>query len=154
MIEKFPGVVGFNPDHEVQSKLDHFGDCSVCEGTSEKARSRSITHVRASATEVGIVPEMPALRKSMTPDLIFDIGLHRGEDTDFYLRKGFRVVAIEANPDLVSACQTRLGTALQSGRLHIIEGAIADPSASDAITFSRTKIPSGERLIPLGQRET
>ena len=31
-------------------------------------------------------------------DLIFDVGLHRGEDTEFYLKKGFRVVAFEANP--------------------------------------------------------
>lgn len=28
------------------------------------------------------------------PDLIYDIGAHRGEDSEFYLRKGFRVVAI------------------------------------------------------------
>lgn len=73
--------------------------------------------------------------ESIMPDLIFDIGMHRGEDTDFYLRKGFRVVAIEANPDLIRACQIRFEAALQSGRLHIIEGAIADPSAGDTITF-------------------
>jgi hypothetical protein len=29
--------------------------------------------------------------------LIFGIGMNKGEDTDFYLRKGFRVVAIKAN---------------------------------------------------------
>ena len=35
-------------------------------------------------------------------DLIYDVGMHKGEDTEFYLRKGFRVIAIEADPDLVS----------------------------------------------------
>ena len=30
-------------------------------------------------------------------DLIYDVGMHRGEDTAFYLRKGFRVVAVEAD---------------------------------------------------------
>ena len=32
--------------------------------------------------------------------LIFDIGCHLGEDSEFYLRKGFKVVAVEANPEL------------------------------------------------------
>ena len=40
-------------------------------------------------------------------NLIFDVGLHKGEDTDFYLKKGFSVVAFEADPDLVAACQER-----------------------------------------------
>jgi len=34
-------------------------------------------------------------------DLIYDVGLHKGEDAEFYLRKGFRVVAFEADSDLV-----------------------------------------------------
>ena len=29
--------------------------------------------------------------------IIFDIGMHRGEDTDFYLKKGFTVVGVEVN---------------------------------------------------------
>lgn len=37
----------------------------------------------------------------LKPNLIYDVGLHRGEDTDFYLKKGFHVVALEANPELV-----------------------------------------------------
>lgn len=73
------------------------------------------------------------------PDLIFDIGMHRGEDTDFYLRKGYRVVAIEANPDLIRACQIRFEAELKSGQLHIIEGAIAELSAGDNITFFKNE---------------
>ncbi|HKF56732.1 MAG TPA: hypothetical protein VKJ45_14845 [Blastocatellia bacterium] len=34
--------------------------------------------------------------------LIYDVGPHLGEDTDFYLQKGFTVVAIKANPALRS----------------------------------------------------
>jgi len=40
------------------------------------------------------------------PDLIFDIGSHKGEDTDFYLKKAFKVVAFEANPKLIAHCKT------------------------------------------------
>lgn len=36
----------------------------------------------------------------MAETLIFDIGLHTGRDANFYLRKGFRVVGLEAREDL------------------------------------------------------
>ena len=62
-------------------------------------------------------------------DLIYDIGANRGEDAEFYLRKGFRVVAIEADPDLALACRRRLRHFLEAGRLTIIEGAIVEPHA-------------------------
>ncbi len=59
-------------------------------------------------------------------DLIYDVGMHKGEDTDFYLRKGFRVIAFEADPDLAQSCRARFASAIQSGRLMIVEGAIMD----------------------------
>jgi FkbM family methyltransferase len=62
-------------------------------------------------------------------DLIYDIGLHKGEDTLFYLRKGFRVVAIEADPDLVAHCVERFQDFIQRGRLTIVQGAIVDPAS-------------------------
>jgi FkbM family methyltransferase len=72
----------------------------------------------------------------MQRDLIYDVGMHRGEDTDFYLRKGYRVVAIEADPDLVAANRDRFSAEVKNGRLTIVSGAIADPD-TDAITFYR-----------------
>ncbi len=59
-------------------------------------------------------------------NLIYDVGLHKGEDTDFYLKKGFNVVAFEANPDLVKDCKERFINELQTGQLVIVEGAIVD----------------------------
>ena len=43
----------------------------------------------------------------MIEDLIYDVGVHRGEDSAYYLAKGYRVRAFEANPDLVAGCRTR-----------------------------------------------
>ncbi len=57
-------------------------------------------------------------------DLIYDVGLHKGEDAEFYLRKGFRVVAFEADPDLMDSCRERLKEFLDHGQLTIVEGAI------------------------------
>lgn len=69
------------------------------------------------------------------PDLIFDVGLHRGEDTDFYLKKGFRVVAFEAHPDLINHCKVRFQEPIVGQRLQIVEGAVAPEAAGEHIAF-------------------
>ena len=57
-------------------------------------------------------------------DLIFDLGMFDGSDTSFYLAKGFRVVAVEARPDLCVQAREQFSGELQSGRLTLIEKAI------------------------------
>ena len=58
--------------------------------------------------------------------LIVDVGMSTGEDTEFYLAKGFRVVAIEANPDLVKTVGERLREPVADGRLTIVHAAVSD----------------------------
>ncbi|MBK9215331.1 MAG: hypothetical protein IPM59_06975 [Chloracidobacterium sp.] len=60
------------------------------------------------------------------PTLIFDVGLHHGQDTDFYLKKGYRVVAFEADPGNAAFCRHRFADAIADGRLIIVEGAITE----------------------------
>ena len=75
----------------------------------------------------------------MKNDLIFDFGMHLGEDTDFYLKKGYRVVAVEANPDNVKYCTARFETEISKGMLHIISGAIVSDCSRGFITFYRNE---------------
>ncbi len=70
-----------------------------------------------------------------TTNCVFDVGLHKGEDTEFYLAKGYRVVAFEADPDLVRECRARFAPQIAAGRLIIVEGAIASPGTPPKITF-------------------
>jgi FkbM family methyltransferase len=63
------------------------------------------------------------------PDLIYDVGMHKGEDTWFYLQKGFRVVGFEANPDLVQHCRERFRDFICQGQLTVVEGAIVSPGS-------------------------
>jgi FkbM family methyltransferase len=56
--------------------------------------------------------------------LIYDVGLCDGGDTEFYLAKGFRVVAIEANPALVESAKERFARHIEAGWLIIVETAI------------------------------
>jgi FkbM family methyltransferase len=69
------------------------------------------------------------------PNLVFDVGLHMGEDTEFYLKKGFHVVAFEANPNLVDYCKAKFSSQIATGQLHIVDGAIAPEVYGDYITF-------------------
>jgi FkbM family methyltransferase len=57
-------------------------------------------------------------------DLVFDVGMHKGEDTDYYLRKGFNVIGFEANPDLVAHCRSRFANEIENETLIVVEGAI------------------------------
>jgi FkbM family methyltransferase len=68
------------------------------------------------------------------PDLVYDVGLHQGEDTAYYLAKGYRVIAFEANRELAETCRRRFSAAIAAGRLEIVEGAITD-SGDATVTF-------------------
>lgn len=59
------------------------------------------------------------------PDLIFDIGAFQGEDADFYLRSGYRVVSVEANPAFADIVRRKHETAIRDNRLIVVNGAIA-----------------------------
>jgi FkbM family methyltransferase len=56
--------------------------------------------------------------------VIFDLGMNNGDDTAFYLSRGFSVVALEANPALCERAQKRFGTFIDEGRLTIVNAAI------------------------------
>lgn len=62
----------------------------------------------------------------MRNDLVFDIGLHEGQDTEFYLKKGFRVVAVDANAELCAAFARSHAAAVADGRLTIVNKAMSD----------------------------
>lgn len=65
--------------------------------------------------------------------LIADLGMNNGDDTGFYLRKGFQVVALEANPALCKAATARFAGEIASNKLAIVNAAIWDRSGE--VTF-------------------
>lgn len=58
--------------------------------------------------------------------LVYDIGMNAGEDSRFYLLKGFRVVAVEADPQLCSTAEHALKDFVATGQLTIVNRAIAE----------------------------
>lgn len=67
-----------------------------------------------------------ATRTGKRDDLVYDVGMQKGEDSDYYLKKGFSVIGFEADPDLAAHCRRRFSSAIESGKLIVVEGAIAE----------------------------
>lgn len=61
-------------------------------------------------------------------NLIFDLGLHKGEDAEFYLKKGYRVIGIEAMKSLCDEVAKGLDEYVESGQLTILNVAITEKS--------------------------
>lgn len=57
-------------------------------------------------------------------DLIFDLGMFEGQDAAFYLAKGFRVVSLEANPELCRRNAEIFVKEIADGRLTIVARAL------------------------------
>ncbi len=62
----------------------------------------------------------------MDETLIYDVGAHKGEDTEFYLKKGFRVVAIEAMPEFCESISNRFSEYVKSGALSVVNLAVSN----------------------------
>jgi FkbM family methyltransferase len=58
--------------------------------------------------------------------LIFDIGMHKGEDTIHYLQSGYKVIAVEANPILAKANSLKFQKYINKDMLIILNVGIAD----------------------------
>ena len=81
----------------------------------------------------------------MDPKLVFDVGMHRGEDTAYYLHKGFRVVGVEANPAMAGHLRSRFRLEIASGALQLLEIGVAEIEGeldSGSATQYRSGAPS------------
>ena len=72
-------------------------------------------------------------------DLVYDVGAHKGEDTSYYLKIGYKVVAIEANPELVEQLNINFRQYVENGNLIIVNQAISDTSGT-AVFYRNLKV--------------
>lgn len=63
---------------------------------------------------------------AVEPDLIFDVGVCNGDDSAYYLHKGYRVVGVEANPLLLPALRERFEHDIAGGRYELVGMGIAE----------------------------
>jgi len=96
--------------------------CALGAWTLDQSR---LTHLTVPDEVLRELPARDPSAGGYQPDLVFDVGMHNGDDTEFYLKKGFRVVAIEANPTLCAVAARRFEDALHSARLVICNLGVA-----------------------------
>jgi FkbM family methyltransferase len=71
----------------------------------------------------------------VTADVIYDFGMNNGDDVDYYLRKGMRVVGVEANPELCNLVEKRFAADIKAGRLVVLNVALSEAESAAPITF-------------------
>lgn len=82
----------------------------------------------------------------MKRDLIYDVGMNNGDDTAFYLARGYRVLAIEANPELAEAGRKRFAAEIAERKVQILEVAIgAEPGRASFWISSKSEFSSFDR---------
>jgi len=62
--------------------------------------------------------------------LIYDIGMHNGDDAAHYLDLGYNVIAIDASPDLVREGRQRFQSFINSNKLQILNVGISNQEGS------------------------
>lgn len=69
-------------------------------------------------------------------DLIYDVGLFDGEDTAYYLFRGYNVVAIDANPLMVERARLRFSKEIEAKRLTLVNAGISESEGTATFWIS------------------
>ncbi|MBU6325120.1 MAG: FkbM family methyltransferase, partial [Bacteroidetes bacterium] len=67
--------------------------------------------------------------------LVYDIGYHEGQDTAYYLKKGYKVVAVDADRSLIAKGKEQHAAAIASGQLTLVEKAIYEQDDQEVAFF-------------------
>jgi FkbM family methyltransferase len=98
--------------------------------TRQLQRSVSLPFQVRLSGRIGPRFESPvALERSVMANvasLVYDLGCHTGQDSDFYLKKAFTVVGVEANPALCNGLRQRFAHEIAEKRFVLVEKAIGE----------------------------
>jgi FkbM family methyltransferase len=71
----------------------------------------------------------------MNQTVIYDFGMNNGDDVEYYLLKGARVVGVEANRSLCELVEQRFRNEIEVGRLAVLNVALADDESAGPVAF-------------------
>ncbi|MET0179881.1 MAG: FkbM family methyltransferase [Novosphingobium sp.] len=67
--------------------------------------------------------------------VIYDFGMNNGDNLDYYLMKGVRVVGIDANSALCERVRERFSLAIDSGQLRVVNAALTTGNDGGSVDF-------------------
>lgn len=74
------------------------------------------------------------------PGLIYDVGMHDGSDTAYYLHKGYKVIAIDANPELIQNAQNLFRSYIDRKMLVLLNVAISNQEGPASFSISKNDV--------------
>jgi FkbM family methyltransferase len=72
---------------------------------------------------------------SMQDGVIYDFGMNNGDDVEYYLLKGCKVVGVEANPALCREVERRFAAEIAEGRLVVLNAALSECDTGHTLDF-------------------
>jgi FkbM family methyltransferase len=72
-------------------------------------------------------------------DIIYDVGANNGDDSTYYLAKGCRVVAIDANPAMCQLLRERFSREISQGRMKVVNVGVSDKLGELDFHVNRSK---------------
>ena len=114
-LRRLPGLIGTLPrETDLWDAYNH----NDFEDRAPLALAPAVTAQRARYPAPSRGPRMDAGQRR---DLVCDIGVGDGQDSAFYLAKGFRVIGVEANPDACIGLRSRFGREINEQRYQFAE---------------------------------
>jgi FkbM family methyltransferase len=87
-----------------------------------------------------IVQQLTLLPKPLSESLtVFDVGMNNGDDSAYYLSKGYKVIAIEANPILVERGRERFRKEIAAGQMVIEAVGVCDRPGKTPFWINETR---------------
>ncbi len=86
------------------------------------------------------------------PRLVYDVGMNNGDDTAYYLFRGYQVVAIEASPVLAEKARARFAKEIDSGQLTLLNVGVAEKAGAQDFWINDSNADWSSFLIEQGCR--
>ncbi len=83
----------------------------------------------------------PQFQPGPEDNIVFDVGLYDGADTEWFLSQGYHVVGLDANPTFVDAAKEKFAAAVDEGKLVLINAGLDDQSGKNLTFYIADYLP-------------
>ena len=81
------------------------------------------------------------------PPVVYDVGMKNGDDSAYYLAKGYQVIGLDANPEMCRFCEQRFSREIGQGLMTVLNLGVSDRSGQESF-FGNKVNPSISTFEP------
>lgn len=90
-------------------------------------------------TKMGNIAKILSLNREYT-NIMFDLGFHNGDTSEYYLKNGYKVVGVDCNQNILNAARCKFAKYINKGDLIVLDKCISDKN-DDVISFYISTYP-------------